>query len=36
MQEQFGLFVHWGLYALTAYQEQVRARCVCRAPTTAA
>jgi alpha-L-fucosidase len=26
MQEQFGLFVHWGLYALTAYQEQVRAR----------
>ncbi len=26
MQEQFGLFIHWGLYSLTAYHEQVRAR----------
>lgn len=26
MNQQFGLFIHWGLYALTAYQEQVRAR----------
>lgn len=26
MEQHFGLFIHWGLYALTAYAEQVRAR----------
>lgn len=26
MESKFGLFVHWGLYAVTGYQEQSRAR----------
>ena len=26
MDQKLGLFVHWGLYAVTGYQEQSRAR----------
>lgn len=26
MDNKFGMFIHWGIYALTGYQEQVRSR----------